>query len=284
MHTVRSPGKMNTSHKRRALATAAMMLLIAGCGSHSPGTPVSPTGAGTSPATKSTPTTSVAEKPVAGARLIAQALADQSSAQILPLLSYVTGPVMPSYLRMHALWDEVNAAAGSPSQPGTVTAISGGYQICYAQQGGCQSLTDFHRASNGRITDFAVDGLLISPRLAVGGTYSGSALAFSSVYCYLETAYGQITVIFEVRNTSGHALGIAKQLAFLPVLVTAGGTRVPYSPEYSTITDGPIPPGAVTAGVAVFDTTVLTGQFTLRSSTANGQLLAATIFRKLPAP
>jgi hypothetical protein len=277
-------------HHRRVFAAAAgiaMMLFTAGCGSHSPSTQASPPGASTSPANKSPSairTAPVAEKAMARSRLIAQAVADQSSARTLSLLSYAAGPVMPSYLRMHALWDEVNAAAGKPSQPGSVTSVAGGFQVCYAQQGGCQSLTDFQWDSAGRITDFAVDGDLISPRLAVGGDYSGSVLAFSSVYSYLETAYGEITVVFEVKNTSGHALGSAKKPPFLPVFVTPGGKHVPYDAGRSTVTDGSFPPGAVTAGVLAFNTTTFTGQFILRTSNANEQPLAVATLRKLPAP
>ena len=290
MHIARSPGRLNMGHQRRVFAAAsglAMVLFTAGCGSHSPSTQASSPSASTSSANKSPSairTASVTEKAMARSRLIAQAVADQSSARMLSLLSYAAGPVMPSYLRMQALWDEVNAAAGPPSQPGSVTSLAGGFQVCYAQQGGCQSLTDFHWDSAGRITDFAVDGELISPRLAVGGTYSGSALTFSSVYSYLETAYGETTVVFEVKNTSGHVLGSAKQPPFLPVFVTPGGTQVPYNTDRSTVTDGSFPPGAVTAGVLVFDTTVFTGQFILRTSNANEQPLAAATLRKLPAP
>jgi hypothetical protein len=273
-------------HRRGVFAAAAglaMVLFTAGCGSHSPSTQASPPGARTSAANRSSSairTASVAEKAMATSRLIAQAVADQSSTKMLSLLSYAAGPVMPSYLRMQALWDEINAAAGPPSQPGSVTSVADGFQVCYAQQGGCQSLTDFHRDSVGRITDFAVDGELISPRLAVGGTYSGSALTFSSVYSYLETAYGETTVVFEAKNTSGHALGSAKQLPFLPVFVTPGGTQVPYDTDRSTVSDGSFPPGAVTAGVLVFDTTAFTGQFILRASNANVQPLAEATLRK----
>jgi hypothetical protein len=290
MHIGRSAGKLNIGHQREVSAAAvglAVMLFTAGCGTHSPSSQASPSGASTSPANRSPSairTASVAERAITRSRLIAQAVADQSSAKMLSLLSYAAGPVMPSYLRMEALWDEVNAGTGTPSQSGSLTGVAGGFQVCYAQQGGCQSLTDFHSDSTGRITDFAVDGELISPRLAVGGTYSGSALTFSSVYSYLETAYGETAVVFEAKNTSGHALGSAKQPPFLPVFVTPGGTQVPYDTGRSTVTDGSFPPGAVTAAVLVFDTTALTGQFILRASNSNKQPLAVATLRKLPAP
>jgi hypothetical protein len=278
MHTTSSSSRSNASHQSAVFSAAAglaVVLFAAGCTSHSPAAPAN------HQSSAATHVTSVTKKEMTGSRLIAQALADQSSARILPLLSYVAGSVLPSYIRMEALWDEVNAAAGAPGQPGSVASAAGGFQICYAQQGGCQSLTDFQWDSTGRITDFAVDGQLISPRLAVGGSYSGSALTFSSLYTYLETAYGEVTVVFEVRNTSGHVLGLAKQPAFLPVFVTASGSQVPYDPARYTITDGPIPPRAVTAGVAVFDTTALTGQFILRANAAKRQPLAAATVRRL---
>ncbi len=221
---------------------------------------------------------------MATARLIAQALVDESYTKLLSLQGVVAGPVMPSYLQMEALWDEIDAAAGSPGQPGMVRSIAGGLQICYAKQGGCESLTDFHWDSAGRITDFEADGLLISPRLAVGGSYSGSALTFTSVYSYLDSVTGEVDVVFEARNTSGHALGSAKQPTFLPVLVTAAGAQVPYDTAASIVTDGPLAPGTVTGGLAVFDTKTFTGQFVLRANTADGQTLAAATLRKVPAP
>jgi hypothetical protein len=290
MDISRSPGRMDMGHRRSALAVAAglvMMLITAGCTGHSPSTPASPSGASKSPANGSPSaigTASMAENAMATGRLIAQAVADQSSAKMLPLLNHVSGSVMPSYLRMEALWDEIRAAGSSPSLPGTVTSVVGGFQVCYAQQGGCQSLTDFHWDTVGRITDFAVDDQLISPRLAVGKTSSGSAITFSSVYSYLETAYGEVTVVFEAKNTSGHALGSAKQPPFLPVFVTSGGTQVSSDTDRSTLVNGSFPPGAVTAGVVVFDTTVFTGQFILRATSANTHPLAVATLRKLPAP
>jgi hypothetical protein len=218
------------------------------------------------------------------ARLIAQALVDDSYTKLLSLQGNVAGPVMPSYLQMEALWDEIDAATGSPGQPGTVTSIAEGFQICYAKQGGCQSLTDFHWDGAGRITGFDVGGLPISPRLAVGGSYSSPALTFTSVYSYVGTGDGEVNVVFEARNTSGHTLGSAKHPAFLPVLITAAGTQVPYNTAASIITDGPLTPGTVTGGLAVFDTQEFTGQFVLRTNTANGQRLAAATLRKLPTP
>src|ERR1039457_1808669 len=165
-------GRLTLGPQRRVFAAAvglAAMLPVAGCGSQSHSAQASPS---------ATRTTLVANKAMAKARLIAQALVDSASAGILPLLNDVAGPVMPPYLRMEALWDDINKAAGARSEPGSVTKAADGFQMCYAGQGGCQSLSDIHWDSAGRITDFAVDGLPISPRLAVGRTYSGSALTF----------------------------------------------------------------------------------------------------------
>jgi hypothetical protein len=221
---------------------------------------------------------------MATARLISQAVVDESYTKLLSLLGDVAGPVMPSYLQMQALWDEILSAAGSPGHPGTVTSIADGFRICYPKQGGCESLTDFQWDSAGRITEFVTDGLPIAPRLAVGGSYSGSALTFTSVYSYLDTVTGEVDVVFEARNTSGHALGSAKQSAFLPVLVTATGAQLPYVTTDSIVTDGPLAPGTVTGGLAVFETKTFTGQFVLRANTANRQTLAASTLRKVPAP
>lgn len=178
------------------------------------------------------------------ARLITRALVDETSANLLPLLDDVDGPVMPPYLRMEALWDDVTSAAGMPAQSGAVTSIANGFQICYAGEGGCRSLTDFRWDTVGRITDFTVDGQLIAPRLAVGGSYSGSTLTFTGLYSYLQTSDGIVNILFAVRNTSGHALGSAKQQPFLPSFVTAGGVRAPYEKQDSVAFEGSLVPGA----------------------------------------
>ena len=101
-------GRLTIGRQRRVFAAAvglAAMLPVAGCGSHSPSAQASP------PATR---TASVANKAMAKARLIAQALVDDASAGVLPLLNDVAGPVMPPYLRMQALWDDIDKAAGGP--------------------------------------------------------------------------------------------------------------------------------------------------------------------------
>jgi hypothetical protein len=278
MYTPSWAGRITIGGQHRVFAAAvglAVMLPVAGCGSHPLSSQAPPS---------ATHTTSVANKAMANARLIAQALVDNTSTGILPLLHEVAGPVMPPYLRMEALWDDVYKAAGASSQAGAVTKAAGGFQMCYAGQGGCQSLSNIRWDSAGRITDFMVDGLPISPRLAVGHTYSGSALTFISVYSYLQTSDGEVNVLFKVRNTSGHVLGSAKQPAFLPVFVTPDGTHLQYKKHYSVIFAGPLAPDAVMEELAVFDTTSPAGKLTLRSDTASRQRLATASLRKVPAP
>jgi hypothetical protein len=251
-----------------AALTLAAMLPLAACGSQ--------------PAKKQASTSSASAKETAMARgrQIAQALVDSKSKNISPLLGDVTGPVMPPYLRMEALWDDVIEAAGLKAQPGSVKNIAGGFQICYAAQGGCQSLTGFQWDSNGRITGLTIDGLPVAPRLTVGGGYSGSGLTFTAVYAYLQTSDGIVNVLYKVRNTSSHALGTSKKPPFVPVFEPSNGKKLTYDAEKSAVFYGPLNPGATAEGIAAFDTTTVTGQFTLAAGASNGQSLASATLRK----
>jgi hypothetical protein len=100
------------------------------------------------------------------------------------------------------------------------------------------------------------------------------------VYAYLQTSDGVVNVLFKVKNTSSHALGTAKKLPFVAQFITTSGKKLSYDASKSALFEGPLNPGASTEGIVVFDTTAITGQFTLRANTANGAQLAAATLRK----
>lgn len=265
----------------RWIVALAVLALVTGCGSagtamRSP-TPAAHTAGAASPAQNA----SSSATGHADAQLFAYGMASDSEASISALLSSVAGPVMHSYIRLQALEAAAYAAEGQAGQPGTVTRILGGFQICFGTQG-CQSFTGFRSDATGHITDLAVDGQLISGRLAVGSDRTGSGLAISSVAAYLPTSTGMVTVVFEVRNI-GHSVVGQVNPAFLPVLVTSDGHQSSYDSANSLI-PGPLQPAESVAVVAVFDTRTITGQFSLRTNDQIEQVLVTSDLRKPPQP
>jgi hypothetical protein len=188
---------------------------------------------------------------------------------------------MPSYIRMQALEAEVLAGEGQAVTAGSVTRIHDGFQICWGGGQGCQSFTGFRVNITGHITDLAVDGQLISGRLAVGTNSTGSGLAISGAYAYLATSTGTVAVVFDVRNIGQQTVG-AFNPAFLPVFVTSDGRQLSYD-NASSILPGPLQPGESVAAYAMFDTRTITGQFSLRTNTQTEQVLVTSEIRT-PSP
>ena len=184
---------------------------------------------------------------------------------------------MPYYIRTQALLDEAYAAAGQSAQPGSVTQIPRGFQSCWPQTP-CESYTGFRSDASGRITDFLVDGQSVSSRLTIGADSTGSGLAVSSVTAYLTTQTGSVAVVFKVRNVGQQTVGDASP-AFLPVFVTSDGSQFNYDTSYSVL-PGPLQPGASVAVIAVFNTRMITGQFSVRTNNQTEQVLVATTLHR----
>jgi hypothetical protein len=215
----------------------------------------------------------------ANERLFADEVADNNE---LSLRSVVAGPVMQSYIRQQALIVEAAAEAGSPGATSTVRAgVHGGYQLCSTDSSGhtsCDSFTGFRTDAAGRITDLAVDGQLISARLAVGADSTGSQLAISSVGSYRSVALGsKVIVSFKVRNISSHPVGNGTP-AFLAVFDTSDGSQFNEDDNYSTL-PGTLQPGESVAAYAAFDTEAITGRFSLRTNDQLMQVLVASDIR-----
>lgn len=117
------------------------------------------------------------------ALLFVDGLAKETVASISGLRGLVAGPVMLSYLRDQALQLQAMADAGQQQQPGSVTRIPNSFQIC-GPGSPCDSFIRFRSNNTGHITDLAVDGQLLSGRLAVGASNTSSGLVLSSVYSY----------------------------------------------------------------------------------------------------
>ena len=227
-----------------AAAMAVAMAALAGCS----GSGASPSGASHSPLAKtsqpaSPSTSSVAAVATVNERRLAYWLAG-ASPDTAALASAISGPVMRNYAQFESLLAEANAAAGSPDTPGTVSTIPGGYQDCGTDSNGstsCDSFTGFRTDASGRITDFAVNGHLISPRLAAGASSTGSQLAISDVVAYRVLPLGEVLVTYKARNITSHVVGNGNP-AFLAVFDPAGGGQFQEDDTNSTI-PGNLQPG-----------------------------------------
>ena len=142
---------------------------------------------------------------------------------------------MRNYARFEALLAEANAASGSPNSPGTVSAILGGYQLCGTDSNGnttCDKFTGFRTDASGRITDLAVNGQLISPRLAAGASSTGSQLAISDVIAYRVVSIGEVVILDHRRSKQSGLTGDTDVMpesgitwGDLPVVKGSRGTR-----------------------------------------------------------
>jgi hypothetical protein len=82
-------------------------------------------------------------------------------------------------------------------------------------------------------------------------------------------------VIFKVRNISNHGLADSDP-AFLPVLVTPGGTLLNYDFQASVIF-GSLQPGQSAAVYAIFDTRTFTGTLIVRSNGGEFPLVSSKL-------
>ena len=125
--------------RRTALAAMAALLAAAGCSTSAPSPQATVTVTATP--TASSPSPQASSSASANARLLVSALASGTSASMLAARSSVAGPVMTHYIRLQALESEAIEASGQQEDVTSVTAIGGGYQLCYPQGQGCQSFT-----------------------------------------------------------------------------------------------------------------------------------------------
>lgn len=266
-------------------ALALTVAALAGCGSSTPshpGPPQGPSGKATRVASSSA--SSVSAVASINERRLAYWLAG-TSRDPSSVASAISGPVMRNYALFEAVLSEADAASGSPDSPETVSTISGGYQDCGTNSNGgaaCDLFTGFRTDAAGRITDFAVNGHLVSPRLAAGRSSTGSQLAISDVVAYRLLSIGEVVITYKARNISSHVVGNGSP-AFLPVFDPSGGGQ--FQDDYNNSTNpGNLQPGETAIEYAAFGTHTVTGQFSLRTNDSYMAILAATTLHALKAP
>lgn len=186
---------------------------------------------------------------------------------------------MDDYVKFQAWWNAAVAAAGSPNAPETVSTIPDGYQLCGTSNGQnfCDSFTEWQVNAQGYITDVAVDGQLIAPRLAAGRPDSGSQLAISDVLAYRPGNSDDVYVAYKVRNVSGQVFGNGNP-AWLAVLDTSGGGEF-QEDESSSIIPSNLQPGESAIELVAFATRTPTGVFSLRTNDQVETVLATSALR-----
>jgi hypothetical protein len=285
MTAAAGPSSVQYFPEGRRSVTAATIAVIttcvvlgAGCGSSAAQHPAAHDSTSAIATHAVTPSPVVDDAASANERTVVNWLAADSPEGSSPA-SAISGPVMRDYLQFEALWGEALAAAGQPLTSETVSTIPGGYQLCGTSNGStaCDSFTDWKTGAQDRITDLAVDGQLIAPRLAAGQPAAGSQLAVSDVLAYRPGGLGEVYVAYKVRNTSGQVFGNGNP-AWLAVFDTSGGAEFQEDENNSVIPDN-LQPGESAVELVGFATRTVTGQFTLRSNDQLETVLATSALR-----
>jgi hypothetical protein len=195
--------------------------------------------------------------------------------------SVIAGPVMRAYQLVQYEIAAAAAATGDAASAETVTPIPGGYQLCSQGTGNgpqCSELTQFVTNPTGRITGVSVDGVPVKGRIATGPASYMSGLAVSGVVAYRSLdVSNKVFVTFKVRDLSYKPINSSP--ACLATFATPVGT---YSADsFSSALPSMLTPGQTVYGYAIFDTTEITGTFTLRSNDGYNLLLASSTLRRV---
>jgi hypothetical protein len=200
--------------------------------------------------------------------------ASESASQMSSAASVVSGPVMETWVRTEVLEDQAAAAAGEGDQHASVSQIPGGDELCFS--GNCVSATQFHSDASGRITDFFVNGGLVSHRLTVGASITASGLEISDVSSLADLNQGILVVVFEAHDITWIDDTPDSGLPFVPEYVTSGGSPFQYDSQNSFLPPS-IRPGQSVAVIVAFDTTDNTGQFSLTDNGTGNTILSTTL-------
>jgi hypothetical protein len=194
------------------------------------------------------------------------------------MTSAISGPVTQNFTEFEALVTEAAIAFDDPNKPGRVSTIPDGYKWCETDGTSCESLTGFRSDTQGRITNFAVNGHLISTQLAIGASSNGLQIAISDVIAWQATP-DEMLVVYKARSITSHDMGPGNPV-FLPIFNPSTGGQLPEDSSES-ILPGNLKPGESAIEYTAFDTRTVTGRFSLRSNNAANYMavLAATTLR-----
>jgi hypothetical protein len=262
-----------------AFAASVLALATVGCG-HTSGNVTQPTHSATHEVTSaaSSPAATTGGNSAVNERAFADALASTTS--LIPS-SVISGPVMRAYRLVEYEIAAANAAAGNPFSGETVTPIPGGYQLCLPDTGSgaqCGDITQFVTNPAGQITGVSVGGVPVEGRIATGSSSQMAGLKVSGVVAYLSLQGGsKVYLAFKVQDMSYKPIN--SNPACLATFSTPAGTY--NADDFKSALPSTLAPGETVYGLAIFNTTQVTGTFTLHSNDGYNHLLASSTLHKV---
>lgn len=261
-----------------ALTAGVLAFAIAACGNTAATTSQSPPTATLKAASAAS---SPAATPANTAALNKHAFADgEANGNAVIPSSVIAGSVMRAYQLEQYEVVATYAAKGNPLGAETVTPIPGGYQLCVTDGGSppCDEFTQFITDAAGRITGVSVGGVPVQGRIAIGSASHTAGLVVSGVVAYQSLdRSNKVFVAFKVQDLS--YTPINSNPACLATFATPTGT---YSADnFGSGLPSTLAPGETAYGFALFDTTQITGTFSLHSNDGYNLLLSSSTLSKL---
>lgn len=211
-------------------------------------------------------------------RAVADALASTTS--LIPS-SVISGPVMRAYRLVEYEISAAHAATGNPFSAETVTPIPGGYQLCLPNTGTgaqCGDITQFVTNPAGKITGVSVGGVPVKGRIATGSSSQMAGLIVSGIVAYLSLQGGsKVYVTFKIQDVSYKPIN--SNPACLATFSTRDGTY--NADNFNSALPSTLAPGETAYGLAIFNTTQVTGTFSLHSNDGYNLLLASSTLTKV---
>jgi hypothetical protein len=224
------------------------------------------------------PTATTSGNSTVNERAFADALA--STASLIPS-GVISGPVMRAYRLGEYEINAAHAATGNPFSAETVTPIPGGYQLCLPDIGAgaqCGDITQFVTNSAGQITGVSVGGVPVEGRIATGSSSQMAGLMVSGIVAYLSLLGGsKVYVTFKAQDVSYKPIN--SNPACLATFSTRDGTY--NADNFNSALPSTLAPGETVYGLAIFNTTQVTGTFSLHSNDGYNRLLASSTLTKL---
>lgn len=264
---------------RAAFAASVLALATIGCG-HTSGNVAQAAHPATHEVTSaaSSPAATTAGNSAVNERAFADALA--STTPLIPG-SVISGPVMRAYRLVEYEIAAANAATGNPFSAETVTPIPGGYQLCSPDTGNgaqCGDITQFVTNPAGQITGVSIGGVPVEGRIATGSSSQMAGLKVSGVVAYVSLQGGsKVYLVFKVRDVSYKPVN--SNPACLATFSTPAGTY--NADDFKSALPSTLAPGETVYGLAIFNTTQVTGTFTLHSNDGYNHLLASSTLHKV---
>jgi hypothetical protein len=263
---------------RNALTLAAgAVILLAGCGGASHHAPAAQASRPPAPSNSAAQSPSASPSPSVSASANERLFAD-AMAQPVPDIpaGMVAGAQMLAYAQNEHAQGAAFGAIGQPAPSGSVTQITGGFNICYqASTGsGCTAFTQFTTNSAGQITGVLVNGQPVAGRVATAPSATSDGLTISKVTALrVVTSQNLVIVTFKLKDTSYKPVNTSPSL-----LASLNGASDDTNQD---ALPADLRPGDTLYAVAGFDVSRVGGQFCLVPNDGFGERLPCTTLRKV---